>query len=75
MVVVNVDRVYKLCQSKDFEKNMNYLPIGQSAECGMSTKEWKKKIRWMKYQPKSNEKCTPFLHCIWSFEGTYYNNL
>ena len=32
-------------------------------------------LRWMEYQPKTNEKCTPFLHCISSFEGTSYKNL
>ena len=26
-------------------------------------------------QPKSNEKCTPFLDCSSSFEGTSYKNL
>ena len=26
----------------------------------------------MEYQPKSNEKYTPFLHFISSFEGTFY---
>ena len=26
-------------------------------------------------QPKSIEKYTPFSHCIWSFEGTFYKNL
>ena len=26
----------------------------------------------MEYQPKSNEKYTPFLDCISSFEGTFY---
>ena len=29
----------------------------------------------MEYQPKTNGKCTPFLHCISSFEGTSYKNL
>ena len=27
---------------------------------------------WREYEPKSNEKYTPFLHCISSFEGTFY---
>ena len=26
---------------------------------------------WMEYQPKSNEKYTPFLNCISSFEVTF----
>ena len=30
---------------------------------------------WMEYQPKSNEKYVPFLHCISSFEGTFYNKM
>ena len=33
ILVVNVDRVYILRQSKDFEKNLNCQYIGQSVEC------------------------------------------
>ena len=29
----------------------------------------------IEYQPKSDEKYMPFLHCISSFEGTSYKNL
>ena len=29
----------------------------------------------IEYQPKSNEKNIPFLHCISSFEGTSYKSL
>ena len=29
----------------------------------------------IEYQPKSNEKYIPFLHCISSFEGPFYKNL
>ena len=29
----------------------------------------------MEYQPKSNEKYTPILHCISSFEGTFYKKI
>ena len=31
--------------------------------------------RWMECQPKTDEKCTTFLHYISSFEGTSYKNL
>ena len=33
------------------------------------------KVDKKKYQPKSNEKCIPFLHCISSFEGNFSKNL
>ena len=30
---------------------------------------------WMEHQPKLNEKYTPSLRCMSSFEGTLYSNL
>ena len=35
---------------------------------------WKNNY-WMEYQPKSNEKYVPFLHCISSFEGSFYKKV
>ena len=37
-------------------------------------KLWWTKSRWTD-QPNSNEKYTPFVHCVWSFESTSYNDL
>ena len=38
--MVNLDRVFILCPSKDLEKNLNYLLSIVSRMC-MSKKEWK----------------------------------